>query len=256
MIRTKGDAENDGARLELIHQGVLEVLDAYPPWALALEQVHSHVRHPRTAILMAHAQGRHHARSRHFGACRSTVTPPPGSRKRSREAARHPRTRCSTRSRRSWAWTCCREPHDVADACAVALSTSRSAGIGGPSRGSERTAPVNRTSRGVPGSRSSGTGSGSRRHVVDVSRYVACDRQHVRGRRPERSEKGRGVDGHSLHERRLCRGWVQSKSGDQRPDCVGGRSPLRERRDEGGSHFCPSALVSGAARACKSWASL
>ena len=41
----------------MIHRGILEVLDAFPPTALALEQVHSHVNHPRTAILMAHARG-------------------------------------------------------------------------------------------------------------------------------------------------------------------------------------------------------
>ncbi|HEV3167969.1 MAG TPA: crossover junction endodeoxyribonuclease RuvC, partial [Isosphaeraceae bacterium] len=46
-----------GARLDVLHRGILEVLEAFPPAAVALEQVHSHWKHPRTAILMAHARG-------------------------------------------------------------------------------------------------------------------------------------------------------------------------------------------------------
>src|SRR5437016_5157495 len=55
VIRPGSGKPAMGQRLERIHQGLLEVLDAFPPVALALEQVHSHVKHPRTAILMAHA---------------------------------------------------------------------------------------------------------------------------------------------------------------------------------------------------------
>jgi crossover junction endodeoxyribonuclease RuvC len=46
-----------GRRLRTIHDGVLEVIDTYHPAAMALEQVHSRPAHPRTAILMAHARG-------------------------------------------------------------------------------------------------------------------------------------------------------------------------------------------------------
>jgi crossover junction endodeoxyribonuclease RuvC len=78
VLRPRGQsAKTLDGRLLLIHQGILEVLDAYPPSALALEQVHSHVNHPRTAILMAHARG--------------VIV------------------------------LAAAEPHDVADACAVAL---------------------------------------------------------------------------------------------------------------------------------------
>src|SRR5215213_2836861 len=55
VIRARGSSMEP--RLALIHQGVVEVLEAFPPSAVALEQVHSHVKHPRTAILMAHARG-------------------------------------------------------------------------------------------------------------------------------------------------------------------------------------------------------
>src|SRR5271156_2359962 len=44
-------------RLYYIHRAIVEVLDAFPPGSVALERIHSHVRYPRTAILMAHARG-------------------------------------------------------------------------------------------------------------------------------------------------------------------------------------------------------
>src|SRR5262245_34388770 len=55
VIRGRGSSLE--SRLALIHQGIVEVLEAFPPSAVALEQVHSHSKHPRTAILMAHARG-------------------------------------------------------------------------------------------------------------------------------------------------------------------------------------------------------
>lgn len=45
------------AKLLQLHQGILEVLEEFRPEALALEELYSHYRHPRTAILMAHARG-------------------------------------------------------------------------------------------------------------------------------------------------------------------------------------------------------
>src|SRR5262245_4184439 len=55
VIRPDAGCKALGQRLAWIHRGIVEVLEAFPPGAVALEQVHSHVRHPRTAILMAHA---------------------------------------------------------------------------------------------------------------------------------------------------------------------------------------------------------
>lgn len=45
------------ARLASIHRGVAEVLEVLRPAAMAIEQVFSHARFPRTAILMGHARG-------------------------------------------------------------------------------------------------------------------------------------------------------------------------------------------------------
>lgn len=44
-------------RLEEIHRGLCEVLSAFRPEVLALEELYSHYERPRTAILMGHARG-------------------------------------------------------------------------------------------------------------------------------------------------------------------------------------------------------
>lgn len=128
VIRPRGGAAKtmDG-RLLLIHQGVLEVLDAYPPSALALEQVHSHVNHPRTAILMAHARGVIVLAAAERGVpvfgyaasrIKKTLT---GSGKAPKEQMQHA-------IRLELGLDKLPEPHDVADACAVALCHFQIAG--------------------------------------------------------------------------------------------------------------------------------
>lgn len=120
VIRTRGAGDVLGRRLDLIHRGVLEVLDAYPPTALALEQVHSHVRHPRTAILMAHARGVIVLAAAQRGVpvfgyaaarIKKTLT---GSGAAPKEQMQHAIKTELGLDRLP-------EPHDVADACAVAL---------------------------------------------------------------------------------------------------------------------------------------
>jgi crossover junction endodeoxyribonuclease RuvC len=44
-------------RLAEIHAGVAEVIATLKPDVMALEQLYSHVAHPRTSILMGHARG-------------------------------------------------------------------------------------------------------------------------------------------------------------------------------------------------------
>ncbi|HEY2882487.1 MAG TPA: crossover junction endodeoxyribonuclease RuvC [Pirellulales bacterium] len=44
-------------RLVEIHRGVAEVIAALKPGVMALEQLYSHIAHPRTSILMGHARG-------------------------------------------------------------------------------------------------------------------------------------------------------------------------------------------------------
>lgn len=52
--RTKGSL---AARLIEIHAGVADVIATLAPSAMAVEQLYSHYKHPRTAILMGHARG-------------------------------------------------------------------------------------------------------------------------------------------------------------------------------------------------------
>ena len=120
VIRTRSAKGEMGERLSVIHAGVLEVLDAFPASALALEQVHSHVRHPRTAILLAHARGvivlaaaLREVPVFGYAAARikKTLT---GSGKAPKEQMQHA-------IRTELGLDRLPEPHDVADACAVAL---------------------------------------------------------------------------------------------------------------------------------------
>ena len=107
-------------RLETIHRGVLEVLDAFPPSALALEQVHSHVKHPRTAILMAHARGVIVLAAALRGV--PVIGYAPTRIKRCLTGSgRAPKEQMQHAIRTELGLDCLPEPHDVADACAVAL---------------------------------------------------------------------------------------------------------------------------------------
>jgi len=55
VIRPAGSSLE--ARLCEIHEAVSEVLAEWQPEVLVIEEVYSKYRHPRTAILMAHARG-------------------------------------------------------------------------------------------------------------------------------------------------------------------------------------------------------
>jgi len=44
-------------RLKEIHEGICEVIEQHQPRAVAVEELYSHYKMPRTAILMGHARG-------------------------------------------------------------------------------------------------------------------------------------------------------------------------------------------------------
>src|SRR5580658_3851816 len=44
-------------RIRTLYDGLCEILDQWKPNAMAVEQLYAHYDHPRTAILMAHARG-------------------------------------------------------------------------------------------------------------------------------------------------------------------------------------------------------
>ncbi len=121
VIRPRGASSKTlEGRLLVLHGGILEILDAFPPSSLALEQVHSHPAHPRTAILMAHARGVIMLAAAERGVpvfgyaaarVKKTLT---GSGKAPKEQMQHA-------IRTELGLDRLPEPHDVADACAVAL---------------------------------------------------------------------------------------------------------------------------------------
>lgn len=112
--------ESLAARLEVLHRGLVEILEAYPPAALALEQVHSHPQHPRTAILMAHARGVIMLAAAQRGVpvvgySASMI------KKALTGSGRAPKEQMQHAIQVELGLDRLPEPHDVADACAVAL---------------------------------------------------------------------------------------------------------------------------------------
>lgn len=59
MIKSseKRSAAEMAERLKTIYDGVIEVIDQYSITTMAVEQLYAHYEHPRTAILMGHARG-------------------------------------------------------------------------------------------------------------------------------------------------------------------------------------------------------
>jgi crossover junction endodeoxyribonuclease RuvC len=120
VIRPRGSGDNLGSRLKRLYDGVIEVLEAFPAEALALEQVHSHVKHPRTAILMAHARGVIVLAAAEkgfpvFGYAAARI------KKTLTGSGRAPKEQIQHAIKAELGLDRLPEPHDVADACAVAL---------------------------------------------------------------------------------------------------------------------------------------
>jgi crossover junction endodeoxyribonuclease RuvC len=107
-------------RVKALYDGVCEVLDQWTPAAVAIEQLYAHYDHPRTAILMAHARGAFFLAGAQRGIpvlsyastkVKKIVT---GSGRASKEQMQHAVARELGLAKPP-------EPHDVADALAVAL---------------------------------------------------------------------------------------------------------------------------------------
>jgi crossover junction endodeoxyribonuclease RuvC len=116
-------------RVKALYDGLCEVLDEWKPTTMAVEQLYAHYDHPRTAILMAHARGAFFL----AGAQRSIpvlsyaatkvkklVT---GSGRASKEQMQHAIARELNLAGPP-------EPHDVADAIAIALCHYFAGGAG------------------------------------------------------------------------------------------------------------------------------
>jgi crossover junction endodeoxyribonuclease RuvC len=120
VIRPRAARLGLAQRLAWIHRGIVEVLEAFPPGSVALERVHSHVSHPRTAILMAHARGvivlaAGQKRAPVFGYAPTRI------KKTLTGNGRAPKAQIQHAIMTELGLDQLPEPHDVADACAVAL---------------------------------------------------------------------------------------------------------------------------------------
>ncbi|MFO0889303.1 MAG: crossover junction endodeoxyribonuclease RuvC [Isosphaeraceae bacterium] len=120
VVRPAAHCAAMGQRLAYLHRGISEVLDAFPPSAVAIERVHSRVKYPRTAILMAHARGVIvlAVASRGipvFGYAASRV------KKTLTGSGRAPKPQMQHAIMTELKLDRLPEPHDVADACALAL---------------------------------------------------------------------------------------------------------------------------------------
>jgi crossover junction endodeoxyribonuclease RuvC len=120
VIRTAGSRQAMGERLVTIHRGIVELIEEFRPGSLALEQVHSHAGHPRTSILMGHARGVIVLAAAQEGMtiqgyAASTI------KKVLTGSGRAPKEQMQHAVRTELGLSRLPEPHDVADACAIAL---------------------------------------------------------------------------------------------------------------------------------------
>lgn len=116
----KPQASDMAHRIRALYDGLCEVLDEWKPADMAIEQLYAHYEHPRTAILMAHARGAFFLAGAQRGIpvlsyaatkVKKLVT---GSGRAGKEQMQHAVARELGLARLP-------EPHDVADALAIAL---------------------------------------------------------------------------------------------------------------------------------------
>jgi crossover junction endodeoxyribonuclease RuvC len=115
---TKG--ESLGKRVQEIGEGVADVIEQYLPGVVTIEQVFTHGRNPKTAILMAHARG-----AILFAAMSRGVKvvhySPRQIKKLLTGTGNASKTQVQSAVQREFDLPAPPEPNDVADACASAL---------------------------------------------------------------------------------------------------------------------------------------
>lgn len=107
-------------RVKALYDGLVEVLDQWQPNVIAIEQLYAHAEHPRTAVLMAHARGCFLLAGAQRGI---TVLSYPSTRvkKTITGHGRATKDQMQHAIMRELGLAKPPEPHDVADALAVAL---------------------------------------------------------------------------------------------------------------------------------------
>lgn len=118
-------------RLKTLYDGVIEVIHQFKPTALAVEQLYAHYDHPRTAILMAHARG---AILLAAGQQGLTVTSYAATqiKKTITGTGRAGKEQMQLAIVREFGLAQMPEPHDVADALAIALCHHHLQRVGSP----------------------------------------------------------------------------------------------------------------------------
>lgn len=121
IVRTADSRTTDVAlRVRVLYDGIVEVLEQFRPEVVVVEQLFAHYEHPRTAILMAHARGvlLLAAAQRDIG-----VVSYPASRvkKTITGSGRATKEQMQLAMQRELNLPKLPEPHDVADALAIAL---------------------------------------------------------------------------------------------------------------------------------------
>lgn len=121
VIRTDDlDAPDLSRRVRVLYDGLLEVIDQYRPGVLAVEQLFAHYEHPRTAVLMAHARGCFLLAAAHRGVPVKSY-PPARVKKTITGSGRAGKEQMQNAVMRELGLPKPPEPHDVADALAIAL---------------------------------------------------------------------------------------------------------------------------------------
>lgn len=114
------DTSDMARRLRVLYDGIVEVMEQWKPAAVAVEQLYAHYEHPRTAILMAHARGVFFLAGGQRGV---PVVSYPSTRvkKTITGAGRASKEQMQYSIMRELGLARLPEPHDVADALAIAL---------------------------------------------------------------------------------------------------------------------------------------
>lgn len=123
VIRSAAGGANSAdlaQRLRVLYEGIGEVIEQWRPMAMAVEQLYAHYAHPRTAILMGHARGIYFLAG---GQRNIPVVSYPATRikKTITGAGRANKEQMQHAIMRELRLAKLPEPHDVADALAVAL---------------------------------------------------------------------------------------------------------------------------------------
>lgn len=111
-------------RLIELEDALIELIEAHKPTALACEALYAHYRHPRTAILMAHARGVVLALAARRGIQTITV-PATQAKKLLTGSGRASKVQMQQAVQFTLNLPEPPEPHDVADAIAIALAGCR-----------------------------------------------------------------------------------------------------------------------------------